>query len=1815
MMMAIKRLLAVWISLLCISLPTLPARAETFGEQMVHNTGFEILDEDGNPEGWSSYKGWVNGYSKLTTERVHSGKYAVKISTDTNEAPWVMYKVPASPNTKYQISAKMFTEDVVGYVAVKVEWSSPEDAWLRGTDSAKLEGGSGVWNDYLGTAESMGDVGYIWIYMRLYGTGTLYVDDVELYAISQPPAGGITTDESIFYPEWTEGNAVIKANSAAYNNVQNGKVDLFLKDGESILESKTGVQLEKAGTDWTFSTKKMTEEAKPYTLEAVFYNEAGENIGSSQKTLYRFNRPAALNENGNYYVDGKLFIPHIAYHVTDYGIAVLTNQDVENAETQYRLIRDAGYNVVQMSTGCIYDPNVALQTLDKLHEFGLKGLVTLYDKTIPPARPERAETIKTLIETIKDHPAVFAYGIYDEPAIGNHGLTEQELLDSYVLIRSIDKVHPTYTVIAPGKNDSDADEKRASMIRQQLTKYTDVLCYDPYVACWDDVMSTYVYEVHKAAEEFAYHDRPCYTLNQICFWRDYFPTADEYRHMWYQAAIGGSKGVGAYSFNDAFNQHGETPRKGIWEDPLWNDILKFKQDSEMDMADEYFHTGKYPIFNEERTKDYLYRSYVDGNDLYMVILRLDETRATSREEQPPVPVSIPLVSANGNVKIGEYTAKLLYGAPSKTQTGSGTLEMSLGWRKALVYKITPSQTTDYSSISVPGEETKPVVDISGLHDMEGYDWAAEAVKEMVDGGAMTATGMFRPAEKITRAEFAGALLRTLSLSGEQGENFEDVSEETPYAKEIAIGKALGILQGTGENLYQPDAAITRQDLVTIVLRAVEATGKTGEKGTLTFPDAASVSEYARDAVSVMAGKGIVVGNEEGFFMPQNFTSRAEAAIILHRVKNAAWKEIEKEEEPEPEKPKEEEKVQIAFSEGEVSETEAARRAESVKLLEALGILSKNDIVSEEAVTRGKAAKILVRLMGDKTEKNTTTTEFSDAGDMDAHSGYIKAAVDMGLMSGYGDGTFGTDDPLTYGAAVKILVDALGYKAHAESMGGYLAGYLTRAGQIELTKGIEILDGPIRGGAFARLVENALHIPVASPDGFGADADGSFVIEDGKTLLTENHNINRYEGVLSATFMEELVTPGHALKKGQVVIDGVTLDGKAVGADALFARRVIAYAKKSDDTPELLYIRIKENSTEEIIDAKDILSGNDGLLIYGTEKGEEKVSLAGAKLVYNGKPEAWDKDWIPQTGKVTLVMWGGNIEAVVVDAYEIYIVDHVDRENNILYFKDTADFPEGIEFNETDTSQKVMLTDTEGNSLKATLCDEWNIVSVAKSRTGEVMRAVRSITSVTGKVTESAQDTVTVDGTTYGVAENIKQNEKLTKPTLGLTAVFYLDMMGEIAAVNTSVKEYMYGFLVNGEISKGIDNMQRLKIFSENGKMTVLRTADNISLNGITKPGNSLLTDTSEVYKNGKIVRQLVRYVVNADGDCITELYTATDYSGRDEKGEFRFIDPTRLETFSMDDWINTDKLYEAEKTAVGSFYGGTLRMFGNRYLIRTNTKIFMIPGENAADDQYSLMDPSSLQHEGGPELTNFGIYDTDEDSAVSAICWFTDNSALGGETPDYQKDTAALVKSISKQLGEDGEVIEVINLINENGQEFSMITKPDQNIFFQNVLTDMQKDPKTPNGYREYTTIPLKETVNGAEVVNLSPGDVIAYRIDNSRNALCINYLFRSKYPYMQEQRIDTFNSVSSYDAYNNYWSMCISFCEVLHVGKYGISAKTRINNSQSFTYPTYVYGTILLYDSKKNAVQKISSSDIREGDKVFYKRKQIYTNFMVVYR
>ncbi len=221
-----------------------------------------------------------------------------------------------------------------------------------------------------------------------------------------------------------------------------------------------------------------------------------------------------------------------------------------------------------------------------------------------------------------------------------------------------------------------------------------------------------------------------------------------------------------------------------------------------------------------------------------------------------------------------YTQKVAYYKTQGAVTGGITGTVSGG---------TSGGSSSFSqSNSVPQKESA-TTGIS-FNDISGVLWAKESIEKLAQAGIVSGdgAGKFRPQDYITRAEFVKIFVGAFNLLNVSStSDFSDVSKNAWYYKYISSASSLGLINGTGNNIFGPDYNITRQDVAVIIDRYL---GKLPAiKASVQFSDSNEISSYAIDAVSNMQSAGIIEGDTYNNFNPLNNATRAEIAVIICRV--------------------------------------------------------------------------------------------------------------------------------------------------------------------------------------------------------------------------------------------------------------------------------------------------------------------------------------------------------------------------------------------------------------------------------------------------------------------------------------------------------------------------------------------------------------------------------------------------------------------------------------------------------------------------------------------------------------------------------------------------------------------------------------------------------------------------------------------------------------------------------------------------------------------------------------------------------------------
>ena len=193
-------------------------------------------------------------------------------------------------------------------------------------------------------------------------------------------------------------------------------------------------------------------------------------------------------------------------------------------------------------------------------------------------------------------------------------------------------------------------------------------------------------------------------------------------------------------------------------------------------------------------------------------------------------------------------------------------DLTVGKANKISYKgytvtVTLREYTTGGSIGTNTGEPKQFKDVQPVNH-----WAKESIDYVTSRGLFNGKteDTFAPEEATTRAQLMTVLARL------------DGADTTGAALEKGMAWAVANGISDGSN---PNAPITRQQLAAMLYRYA---GSPAVEGTLNFPDAGSVSDYAKDAMLWVTQNGIINGKTDGRLDPTGLATRAQVATMIAR---------------------------------------------------------------------------------------------------------------------------------------------------------------------------------------------------------------------------------------------------------------------------------------------------------------------------------------------------------------------------------------------------------------------------------------------------------------------------------------------------------------------------------------------------------------------------------------------------------------------------------------------------------------------------------------------------------------------------------------------------------------------------------------------------------------------------------------------------------------------------------------------------------------------------------------------------------------------
>ena len=178
-----------------------------------------------------------------------------------------------------------------------------------------------------------------------------------------------------------------------------------------------------------------------------------------------------------------------------------------------------------------------------------------------------------------------------------------------------------------------------------------------------------------------------------------------------------------------------------------------------------------------------------------------------------------------------------------------------------------------------------------FRDLDTTKWYHEAIDTMLREGLMNGTGngLFEPNGTLTRAMLVTILWRSEGEPAASAQtSFTDVPAGAYYAEAVRWAAANGVVKGVSSTEFGPYKNITRQELVTILWRLAAKKGLNTSNAGLTVPefaDRSQIAAWAAEAMSWGCTRGILTGKSANRVDPTGTATRAEAAAMIVRFRN------------------------------------------------------------------------------------------------------------------------------------------------------------------------------------------------------------------------------------------------------------------------------------------------------------------------------------------------------------------------------------------------------------------------------------------------------------------------------------------------------------------------------------------------------------------------------------------------------------------------------------------------------------------------------------------------------------------------------------------------------------------------------------------------------------------------------------------------------------------------------------------------------------------------------------------------------------------
>lgn len=246
--------------------------------------------------------------------------------------------------------------------------------------------------------------------------------------------------------------------------------------------------------------------------------------------------------------------------------------------------------------------------------------------------------------------------------------------------------------------------------------------------------------------------------------------------------------------------------------------------------------------------------------------------------------------------VGELLGQLRFELAAGSSSSKVTIKtkqlnetsFAAGQEKIRIVVLGDSLSPILPAIISSGEKDCPS---RSFRDLDTTKWYHEAIDTMLREGLMNGTGngLFEPNGTLTRAMLVTILWRSEGKPAASAQtSFTDVPAGAYYAEAVRWAAANGVVKGVSSTEFGPSKNITRQELVTILWRLAAKKGLNTSNAGLTVPefaDRSQIAAWAAEAMSWGCTRGILTGKSANRVDPTGTATRAEAAAMIVRFRS------------------------------------------------------------------------------------------------------------------------------------------------------------------------------------------------------------------------------------------------------------------------------------------------------------------------------------------------------------------------------------------------------------------------------------------------------------------------------------------------------------------------------------------------------------------------------------------------------------------------------------------------------------------------------------------------------------------------------------------------------------------------------------------------------------------------------------------------------------------------------------------------------------------------------------------------------------------